>query len=160
MTNDPDWPLVAWLFEGAPAGIHKQPQSVRTLPPSVVPPTQEFDLVYATGESDFNYISLEDSPYTIEALNDLVKSGYIVKCRGLREAREYLKGQHPVMTKGALITKIKDGITKRRLILDCRVSGANSATHKWERVVLFPRCGTWCVILCGSSVSPPPAPTT
>ena len=133
LANGPDWPLVSWLFEGAPAGIHKQPQSVGIFPPSVVAPTQEFDLAYATGESDFNYISFEDSPHTVEVLDELVRSGYVVRCRGLQEARAYLRGEHPVMTKGALITKVKEGVTKHRLILDCRVSGANSQTHKWEK---------------------------
>ena len=78
MAGDPDWPLISWLLKGAPAGIYKQPQSVGIFPPSVVPPAQEFDLMYATGESDFNYISFEDSPHTTEVLEELVKAKSVI----------------------------------------------------------------------------------
>ena len=40
----------------------------------------------------------------------------------------------------ALITAVKDDQVKHRLIVDCRVSGANSCTTKWERILL-PRIG-------------------
>ena len=40
------------------------------------------------------------------------------------------------MSKLALISTWKDGAWKHRLILDCRVSGANSATSKYERIIL------------------------
>ena len=45
-----------------------------------------------------------------------------------------------MLNKLALITVWKDGALKHRLILDCRVSGTNSTTRKFERVVL-PRIG-------------------
>ena len=48
----------------------------------------------------------------------------------------YLKGADPVLSKLALISTFKDGVWKHRLVLDCRVSGSNSATHKYERIIL------------------------
>ena len=65
-----------------------------------------------------------------------MEAGYVKKCRNLVEAMRYLNGERPVVSKGALISKLKDGVMKHRLILDCRVSGANSSTSKWERIIL------------------------
>ena len=79
---------------------------------------------------------MDDSPHTRQVLSELVDAGYVHRCSSLAAATAYLNGQHPVITKGALTSKQKDGIWKHRLILDCRVSGANSATHKWERILL------------------------
>ena len=127
--RDPDHHLVAWLYDGAPAGIDEHLASAGIFPPSVIPPTLDFDLTFAEGYSDHNYISMDDSPHSKEVLDDLVKNNYVKKCGNIGEAIRYLKGQRPVVSKGALISKMKDGIMKHRLILDCRVSGANSATH-------------------------------
>ena len=79
---------------------------------------------------------MDESPYTAEALGELVEAGYVKKCPNLVEAMRYLKGERPVVSKGALISKLKDGVMKHRLILDCRVSGANRSTSKWERIML------------------------
>ena len=35
-----------------------------------------------------------------------------------------------------ITTTAKDGSLKHRLILDCRVSGTNSRTNKWGRILL------------------------
>ena len=51
----------------------------------------------------------------------------------------YLDGSTPVSSKLALVKNTKDGVTKCRLILDCRVSGSNDAATKVERVLL-PKC--------------------
>ena len=99
-------------------------------------PSQEFELTYASGHSDSNYVSLDDSPHTAEVLKALVDQKFVKKCSGLVEAMTYLRGERPVVSKGALISKMKDGVLKHRLILDCRISGANAATTKWERIVL------------------------
>ena len=66
----------------------------------------------------------------------MVPSNYVKKFKNLVDVVRYLKGEVPVVSKGALISKMKDGVMKHRLILDCRISGSNSATTKWERVLL------------------------
>ena len=134
--HDPDSHLISWLYSGAPAGIDAHPVSVGIFPPSEVPPSLDFDLTFAEGYNDYNYISMDESPYSREVLGDLVKNGYVTKCANIGEAMRLLQGRRPVVSKGALISKMKDGVMKHRLILDCRVSGANSATHKWERILL------------------------
>ena len=45
-------------------------------------------------------------------------------------------GNDIMISKLALITTEKGGQLNHRLIPDCRVSGTNSATTKWERIAL------------------------
>ena len=134
-SKDPDTPLAEWLRNGAPAGITRQPANVGIFPTSEAPPSQEFSLAFWDG-SEVNYVSMDDSPFAQEVLSKLVDSGYVIKCDGIEEAKSLLNNVTPVISKGALISKEKDGVMKHRLILDCRVSGTNSATRKWERIVL------------------------
>ena len=134
MADDPDIPLTEWLRDGAPAGIEHDIEVVGVFPPSIHPPSQDFELT-AYSEELKNYDSMEDSPHGDEVLGELVNAGYVIKCKSIDEARRLLDGE-PIVSKLALITTEKDGVLKRRLILDCRVSGANSATAKYERIVL------------------------
>ena len=127
-SGDPDQPLVRWLFNGAPAGIESHPDNVGVFPPSEVPPSYDIDLTLADGINDTNYISMDGSPHAREVLDNLVNQNYIHRCSSLVEAIRYLKGERPILSKGALISKMKEGVLKHRLILDCRISGANSAT--------------------------------
>ena len=67
----------------------------------------------------------------------LVDSGYVTKYDSLADAIRGCQGKDIVLSKIALITSTtKQGTLKHRLILDCRVSGSNSATRKWERILL------------------------
>ena len=83
-----------------------------------------------------NYTSMEESPHANDVLEKLVKERYVLEFKDIGQAKRYLGGRTPVLNKMALITVMKDGALKHRLILDCRVSGANSNTRKFERVVL------------------------
>ena len=78
---------------------------------------------------------MEESEDGLEVLMGLVRSGYIKRSSTIRAAKKYLKGASPVMNKMALISAWKDGAWKHRLILDCRVSGTNSDTNKYERII-------------------------
>ena len=88
------------------------------------------------GESFVNYSSIEDSPYGLEVLEELVSKGFVMKLSDEAEVRSKMGGQLPILSKLALITTIKDGVLKHRLILDCRVSGVSDAAIKVERILL------------------------
>ena len=61
MADDPDIPLTEWLRDGTPAGIEHDIEVVGVFPPSVQPPSQDFELT-AYSEELKNYDSMEDSP--------------------------------------------------------------------------------------------------
>ena len=133
--NDPDKPLIRWLSEGAPAGILRHPECVGVFPLAKEPPSKEFELT-PWDEKAMNYTSMEESPYGEEVLGKLVKSAYVTEYPSIKHAMKAHGGKQIIISKLALITTEKDGQLKHRLILDCRVSGTNSATTKWERIVL------------------------
>ena len=67
-----------------------------------------------------------------EVLDKLISAGYVIKYDCINKAMK-AHGGKILVSKLALITTEKDGQLKHRLILDCRVSGANSSTTKWEK---------------------------
>ena len=89
-----------------------------------------------------NYQGVEDSDEGVTILNDLVNNKFVLEFTSMKDLVKYL-GMAPVVAKLALITTANDGVTKHRLILDCRVSGANDHARKSERILLPPMlaCG-------------------
>ena len=88
------------------------------------------------GESFVNYSSIEDSIYGVEVLEELFGKGFVYKYYDKKDVCSRLGGKMPILSKLALITTIKDGVLKHRLILDCRISGVNDAAIKVERILL------------------------
>ena len=88
------------------------------------------------GRFFINYSSLEEPPYASEVLDDLATKHFVRKTKDIHAARDFLNGHTPVCSKMALVTSEKDGVLKRRLVLDCRVSGANDKAVKRERIIL------------------------
>ena len=128
--NDPDTPLADWLFRGAPAGVDEHPECVGIFPLANEPPSREFKPTYYT-EGCVNYVSMDDSPHGEEVLGKLISAGYVIRYSSIDEAMQAHSGKEIlVSSKLALITTEKEGQLKHRLILDCRVSGANASTTK------------------------------
>ena len=90
--KDPDVALVRWLLEGAPAGIEKHPESLGIFPQSEAAPSKDFELSFATGYADFNYTSMDESPYSQEVLDELVNAGYVTKCESIAAAIQHFGG--------------------------------------------------------------------
>ena len=80
---------------------------------------------------------MDDSPHGYEVLIKIVNSGYVTEYPSIQAALKDTSNKDLILSKMALITTTKkDGSLKHRLILACRVSGTNSATKKWERILL------------------------
>ena len=86
-----------------------------------------------------NYKSADLDEDAATALAELVDGGFVMEFGSEADAIRYLDGQSPVTSKLALVKQTKDGVTKCRLILDCRVSGSNDAAQRSERILL-PKC--------------------
>ena len=78
---------------------------------------------------------MEDAPQGEQVLQDLVDKGFVMRFGFHEDAVSYL-GKQPIVSKLALITTVKDGVGKHRLMLDRRVSGSNARTKKSERILL------------------------
>ena len=66
----------------------------------------------------------------------MIDAGYIMKLDAYGDLSDFLHGETPVMCKIALIVTEKNGVTKHRLILDCKASGSNTAATGDERILL------------------------
>ena len=53
-----------------------------------------------------------------------------------QELTDYLKGEAPILSKIGLIVKEKDGVVKKRMILDTKQSGLKHCSAKHQRVLL------------------------
>ena len=62
-------------------------------------------------------------------------AGYLKKFNTLEEVKKYL-GADPVLSRFGCIVRIKDGRTKKRIILDLKQSKVTSGTRKRWRVML------------------------
>ena len=118
---DPDVVLPEWLRRGAPTGIEEKVGSCGVFPTlregeSSYP---DFPLNYIS-EEHVNYASMDSDPQGQEVLKDLVDAGYIMKLDTYDDLSDFLHGETPVMCKIALIVTEKNGVTKHRLILDCK----------------------------------------
>ena len=78
----------------------------------------------------WHYLAFEESDEAPDLLNELVSSGYVQEFADESGARTAAGGKPLVTSKLALITTMKDGVVKHRMILDCRVSGANDQATK------------------------------
>ena len=84
-----------------------------------------------------NYASVDNEPKGKEFLEQLTDKKCVREFPSLFVVRAYLKA-NLVVSKLALIVSVKDGVTKSRMVLDCRTSGSNDHTRKSE-MILLPR---------------------
>ena len=136
-SGDPDIHVPKWLKEGTPMGIDKVAELAGVFPAvhQETPKEDRRDML-EPGEQFINYVSIEESEHGHEVLNELVLKGFVNKYATLNEAKLALGGLHPILSKLALITTVKEGVLKHRLILDCRVNGVNDHALKVERIIL------------------------
>ena len=95
-----------------PPASKDTPRVSGSSPSPRLPPSKDFELTFATGYADWNYTSMDESPYSREVLDALVDAGYVTRCESIAAAIQHFGGKVPVVSKGALITKEKEGVLK------------------------------------------------
>ena len=138
VAGDPDTSFIkTWLEEGAPAGISAPVRDPGIFPQEEAAPdfSGDFDSFHdPTGHE--NYKSVEEDSAALPEIERLIQTGYVKTFQELTACQQWLGGA-PLTSKLAMVTKERPGgTTKRRLILDCRESGANLLAHKGGRVQL------------------------
>lgn len=136
--GDPDLEAASWPRHGAPAGILEHPTQVGVFPEAVEdsgirdPLTTEFDAP-ATRHS---YESVEECPHALAEVERLTSLGFLKRCETEQELEEVCGEGPKVISKFGQVVKEKDGITKRRTILDAKESGVTACARKNQRIVL------------------------
>eukprot|EP00439_Symbiodinium_sp_Y106_P062067 s1806_g9.t1 len=134
--HDPDASFVHdWLVNGSPAGIEEQISD-----PGVFPPNDESgrDTDYfepPDAELHANYSSVDGDPAAATEVQRLFDTGFVKVFDSLEECQQWAGGKLH-LSKLAMITKVKEGRTKRRLIMDCRRSSVNALATRGGKLIL------------------------
>ena len=136
--KDPDWAVVQWLLHGAPAGIEQDIPSCGIFPEYKGEVDQaEFTAADLQTPPEFvNYEGVEESQDAAEELERLVGAGFVHCAQSIQEAREFLNGQDPVLSKIGLIIRTRAGKRKVRMVVDSKQSKVARASKKWQQMHL------------------------
>ena len=104
-------------------------------PPAVVQPSMSHDSLHCDLENFRNYSGVEESEITETEIRSHLEKGHLVSFTSLDDLRKFVKGE-PILNKLGLITKVRNGVTKTRMILDTKESWVKHATWKSQRVIL------------------------
>jgi len=131
--------LPSWLRKGAPIGVLETIETADVFPevsPDEVPKDPDTLTSCVAGWS--NYASAEEEPQVVmDLLQKQESKGHCKFFDSMPKLLEYLQVDSAVLTKLALITKIKgDGTKKHRLIWDLLRSEVNATVALTERIVL------------------------
>jgi len=133
--GDPDDQPELWLANGAPpAGIRMTPAD-RGISPVV---QDEFDDPELLGTGEDHYVSSNVGPENIAEIKfqEFKQKGYVKEFDSYDELVMFLGNETPVFSEVHVITKVKNGRTKHRLILDCKKAGPTRSSRRAERSIL------------------------
>ena len=101
----PDKYVPEWLLHGTPQGVEQSPQDAGIFPKvdQRVAAEDRRPLVL-DHERLVNYVSIEESDFGFEVLDELVDNYFVDRYRTLAEAKAAFGGREPVLAKLALIT--------------------------------------------------------
>jgi hypothetical protein len=135
--EDPGRGVCAWLRQGAPAGIYEFPELDAIFPISAkagAPAVSPHELASDAG-SFVNYQGFEHDDDAVSEVRAYADKGYLQRFKSLEEVREHL-GAEPTISRFAVLKRVKNGKTKKRVILDLKQSSVSACTQQTHRVVL------------------------
>ena len=134
--GDPGASAALWLVNGAPAGILDLP-----LLAGVFPLAQQKDdfvdpeFLEVAPERFKNYSGMDDDEEVLEQIEGFVAKGYMKKFDDFSSCSAFL-GAPPVLSRFGVVSKVRFGKLKRRLILDVKQSNVKLSTRRVHRVPL------------------------
>lgn len=124
--GDPDTDIIhQWLCSGAPAGISLPIADPGCIFPADIESHGEGETIdIPDHHGHTNYSSVDDDAAAEPEVNRLIETGFVKEFSSYEDLQLWVEGQ-PHLSRLGMITKEKDGKTKRRLILDCKESRVN-----------------------------------
>ena len=133
---DPDNQVGPRLFSGAPCGILEHPIADGIFPVITDENRENPDGLATDFESFSNYAGVEGDPDAESEIIEHIEAGHILASETVEGLLHATGGQKPILNKIGIIDKIRDGIRKRRLILDTKASRLKEHSRKNQRVIL------------------------
>ena len=116
-------------------GVTAQLLDPGIFPEAVVKPYMGFEDLHCDLQHFRNYEGVEESEVTETELQGHLDKGHLASFTSVDELRQFVGGE-PILNKLRLITKVRNGIKKSRMILDTKESWVKHATWKSQRVIL------------------------
>ena len=134
---DPDHQIFHWLRDGAPTGITQDLIDPGIFPACSRPAEVQPENLECNSRQFKNYPGVEENQITDAELASHLEKGHLAAFDTYEEMRLYVDAQTPpILNKLGLIVKVRNGITKARMILDTKQSGVKTITGQLQRVIL------------------------
>jgi len=135
--GDPDDLPEQWLMDGAPAGVTMEVPSRGIFPSySETEDARSQDpALLATEEGFVNYDGVETDDHVWDEIQRFAANKWIKEFPSVREATKYLGGP-PILSRIGVITKLRLGVLRRRIVIDAKRSSISDSSRKYERVIL------------------------
>ena len=134
-SGDPDAIAAGWMIDGAPMGVTLPLEDPGIFPPAVVEPSLQHANLHCDLNNFRNYSGVEESDITETEIKAHLAKDHLASFRSIDDLRTFVNGE-PILNKLGLITKVRNGISKTRMILDTKESWVKHATWKAQRVIL------------------------
>ena len=115
------------MIEGPPMGITMQVEDPGIFPTAVVEPNMDHSSLHCDLANFRNYAGVEESETTETEIRAHLEKGHLMSFTSLDDLRNFVNGE-PILNKLGLITKVRNGISKTRMILDTKESWVKHAT--------------------------------
>lgn len=137
LAEDPGAAACTWLWSGAPGGLEETPSEVDGVFPRASDQEEVCDPneVCQPADEFTNYSAFERDEAALSEILEYERKGFLRSFENLETLRAYVQGE-PVISRFAVISRARNGKTKRRLILDLKQSRVTACTRKTHRVVL------------------------
>ena len=132
---DPDYAVADLLISGAPAGIRVHPESCGFLPDLHDEAGIHHDDIHTDHSDVKNYCGVDNDPDASGEILQHIAKGHILDAASPDVLRTALWGDEPILLKTGMLTKIQEGVTKHRFILDTRESGLTKSCRENQRSI-------------------------
>jgi len=133
--EDPDDQPEQWLRHGAPAGIRLTPRD-RGIFPTVSDQMDDPELLGTLADEVSGRRAMDEMQIALEKFQEYKDKNYVKEFGTYEELVDFLDGETPVISDVHVITKVRAGRTKHRIILNCRKAGLTRSSQRAERSIL------------------------
>jgi len=137
-TGDPDGVVADWLITGAPCGIDSLPEHTGIFTVCDDPcETNIEDMILCGTSHSTQHVkhTAEEEQLMYDEVSAMEAKGFMRSFASPEEVIDFVGGEF-VESKLFILTKTTAGVTKHRVLLDCKQSKVSTSSAKAERVLL------------------------
>lgn len=127
--SDPDIFVAVWFMSGAPAGVSLLIPAAGIVPEIGMEPGIHYSDLVTTDDSASNCQDVDDEGYAEVEVQGYIDKGYLAVASSMEELTESVGGP-PALNKFGIISKLRNGTAKRRMILDTKQSNVKRASSR------------------------------